>query len=276
MNEGCHRSSQASHTHASQRPGDQPCGTSATITATDQPPRGRSRAQARARRARPDPRSASRGSRSRGNAASAARRADQDNVVGERGHPAWDWPSRTFGRFRVVRRVRPSPDVPVPLLQPSLLWKHSSMRPVISRTSARPSNDLGVGRGKRPAAAPRQQPQRAQPLTSRASQPAGRRLITRGTGAMMSVQVDIGSTCQCSFTDSRGEDGRRTEGLYVVEGCRLPSIYGDRGLATVGSGRWGSRQWGGGQRTVSWLWRCRSFAAVSDGHGSAECWGLGL
>jgi hypothetical protein len=43
----------------------------------------------------------------------------------------------------------------------------------------------------------------------------------------MLAQVDIGSTCKSSFTDSRGEDGRRTGVLYVVGGCRLPSIYGD-------------------------------------------------
>ena len=189
--------------------------------------------------------------------------AKQD-VAGERDTGAWNRPSDALGGFRVVRRLRPSPNVEVPMLEPSLRLERSSMRPVISRTSARSSDDLGVGRGKRPAAAPRQQPQRAQPLASRTGKPPGRRLIARGTGAMMSAQVDIGSTCKCSFTDSRGEDGRRRGGLYVVEGRRLPSIHGDRGHSDrrrCGSER--CRGCGG----------VRSFAAVSDDHGSAECWG---
>src|SRR5262245_33134305 len=123
---------------------------------------------------------------------------------------AWDWPSCTFGWFRVVLRVRPSPDVPVPLLQPSLLWKQPSMQPVISRTSARLREHRRSGRAELPAVAPRQRPQRARVLASRAGKPAslGRWLITRDTGAIMSAQVDIGSACMRSFTDSRGEDGR--------------------------------------------------------------------
>ncbi len=84
---------------------------------------------------------------------------------------AWDRPAHALRVFLVVLRVSPSPDVEVPVLEPSLRLEHSSMRPVISRTSARPSDDLDVGRGERPAAAPRQQPQRAQPRASaRASQ----------------------------------------------------------------------------------------------------------
>lgn len=134
------------------------------------------------------------------------------------------------GGFCVVLPVGPSPNVPVPLLEPSLLLKHSSMPPVISRTSvplrpyavplqggARPRDDFRVGRGRRGPV-----------LASSAGKSAspGRRLIARGTGAMMSAQVDIGSTCKSSFTDSHGEDGRRTGVLYVVEDRCLPSIHG--------------------------------------------------
>ena len=54
-----------------------------------------------------------------------------------------------------------------------------------------------------------------------------RPLITYRVEAMMSVQVDIGSACQRSFTDSRGEGGGKTECLYLVEVRRLPSIRGD-------------------------------------------------
>jgi len=55
----------------------------------------------------------------------------------------------------------------------------------------------------------------------------------------MLAQVDIGSTCKSSFTVSRGEDGRRTGGFYVVGvAAYLPSMVTD-GIATFGGGRVG-------------------------------------
>lgn len=54
-------------------------------------------------------------------------------------------------------------------------------------------------------------------------------MIVCDAQAMMSMQVDIGLTCESSFTDSRGEDGRKTEGFYLIEGLRLLSIHGDGG-----------------------------------------------
>jgi hypothetical protein len=52
------------------------------------------------------------------------------------------------------------------------------------------------------------------------------------------MRVDIGLTCTCSFTDSRREDGRRTEGLYQLENLRPFSIRGNGGAWRGASSGW--------------------------------------